>query len=105
MPPPATPPLRESISSRFYVVFGSILSRFQVATVNRLKIDSKTTEKRLEIDSLRGGGGSLVGGMSREGWAVAENLRHYVYSVCSQFLEGLFAILAECSQFCLRSFS
>ena len=23
-------------------------------------------------------------------------------SVCSQFLEGLFAILAECSQFCLR---
>ena len=24
-------------------------------------------------------------------------------SVCSQFLEGLFAILAECSQFCLRS--
>ena len=26
-------------------------------------------------------------------------------SVCSQFLEGLFAILAECSQFCLRSFS
>ena len=25
-------------------------------------------------------------------------------SVCSQFLEGLFAILAECSQFCLRSF-
>ena len=26
-------------------------------------------------------------------------------SVCSQFLEGLFAILAECSQFCLRSFN
>ena len=25
-------------------------------------------------------------------------------SVCSQFLEGLFAILADCSQFCLRSF-
>ena len=25
-------------------------------------------------------------------------------SVCSHFLEGLFAILAECSQFCLRSF-
>ena len=25
-------------------------------------------------------------------------------SVCSQCLEGLFAILAECSQFCLRSF-
>ena len=25
-------------------------------------------------------------------------------SVCSQFLEGLFAILAEYSQFCLRSF-
>ena len=25
-------------------------------------------------------------------------------SVCSQFLEGVFAILAECSQFCLRSF-
>ena len=25
-------------------------------------------------------------------------------SVCSQFLEGLLAILAECSQFCLRSF-
>ena len=25
-------------------------------------------------------------------------------SVCSQFLEGLSAILAECSQFCLRSF-
>ena len=25
-------------------------------------------------------------------------------SVCSQFVEGLFAILAECSQFCLRSF-
>ena len=25
-------------------------------------------------------------------------------SVCLQFLEGLFAILAECSQFCLRSF-
>ena len=25
-------------------------------------------------------------------------------SVCSQFWEGLFAILAECSQFCLRSF-
>ena len=25
-------------------------------------------------------------------------------SVCSPFLEGLFAILAECSQFCLRSF-
>ena len=25
-------------------------------------------------------------------------------SVCSQFLEGLFVILAECSQFCLRSF-
>ena len=25
-------------------------------------------------------------------------------SVCSQFLEGLFAILAECSQFCLRAF-
>ena len=25
-------------------------------------------------------------------------------SVCSQFLDGLFAILAECSQFCLRSF-
>ena len=25
-------------------------------------------------------------------------------SVCSQFLEGLFAILAECSQFCLRPF-
>ena len=25
-------------------------------------------------------------------------------SVCSQFLEGLFAILAQCSQFCLRSF-
>ena len=25
-------------------------------------------------------------------------------SVCSQFLEALFAILAECSQFCLRSF-
>ena len=24
-------------------------------------------------------------------------------SVCSQCLEGLFAILAECSQFCLRS--
>ena len=26
-------------------------------------------------------------------------------SVCSQFLEGLFAILAECSQFCLLSFN
>ena len=26
-------------------------------------------------------------------------------SVCSQFLEGLFAILAECSQFCLSSFN
>ena len=25
-------------------------------------------------------------------------------SVCSQFLEGLFVILAECSQLCLRSF-
>ena len=25
-------------------------------------------------------------------------------SVCSQFLEGSFAILAECSQFCLRFF-
>ena len=25
-------------------------------------------------------------------------------SVCSQFLEGLFAILAECSQFCLGPF-
>ena len=25
-------------------------------------------------------------------------------SVCSQFLEGLFAILPECLQFCLRSF-
>ena len=25
-------------------------------------------------------------------------------SVCSQFLEGLFASLAECSQFCLSSF-
>ena len=25
-------------------------------------------------------------------------------SVCSQFSEGLFAILAECSQFCLRAF-
>ena len=25
-------------------------------------------------------------------------------SVCSQFLEGLFAIVAECSQFCLRPF-
>ena len=24
-------------------------------------------------------------------------------SVCSQFLEDVFAILAECSQFCLRS--
>ena len=24
-------------------------------------------------------------------------------SVCSQFLEGLFAILAECSQFCFKS--
>ena len=25
-------------------------------------------------------------------------------SVCSQFLEGLFALLDECSQFCLRPF-
>ena len=26
-------------------------------------------------------------------------------SVCSKILEGLFAILAECSQFCLRAFN
>ena len=50
--------------------------RFQVAIRNRLKIDSKTTKQRLQIDSLRGVGG---GGMSRGGWAVAENLRHYPY--------------------------
>ena len=31
--------------------------------------------------------------------------RQFVHnSVCSQFLEGLLAILAECSQFCLRAF-
>ena len=31
--------------------------------------------------------------------------RQFVHnSVCSQFLEGLFAILSECSQFYLRSF-
>ena len=31
--------------------------------------------------------------------------RPFVHSsVCSLFLEGLFAVLAECSQFCLRCF-
>ena len=53
-PPPPLTPSQESISSRFAIVL-SILSCFRVATQNRLKIDSKTTEKRLEIGSLRGG--------------------------------------------------
>ena len=66
---------RESISSRFSVVFESILSRFRVATRNRLEIDSKSTENRLEIDSLgRGVGGG--GGMNPGGWAVAEKQFH-----------------------------
>ena len=53
-------PHRESISSAFSVVLEWTLSRLRVATWNRLKIGSKTTEKPLEIDSLWGGG-SLVG--------------------------------------------
>ena len=63
--PTTTDPFpRESISSRFSVIFKSILSRFRVAIRNRLKIDSKTTEKRLEIDSL-GEGSVVVGDESR----------------------------------------
>ena len=42
--------------------------------LSRLKINSETTEKRLEIDSLVRRG-SVVGGMSWGGWAVAENPR------------------------------
>ena len=49
-----------------------MLSRFRVATQSRLNIDSETTEKRLEIDSL-GGGGRWWWGMNPGGWAVAEN--------------------------------
>ena len=38
-------------------------------------------------------------------WNLTTRKRPFVHnSVCSQFLEGLFAILAECSEFCLRSF-
>ena len=73
-PTTTDPPPRESISSRFSVVFESISGRFRVATQNRLEIDSKTTEKRLEIDSL--GGGSVVVGMNFGGWAVAEKQFH-----------------------------
>ena len=61
-------PPKESISSRFSVIFESI--SFSVATRKRPKIDSKMTEKRLEIDSL-GGGLVVVRGESR-GWAAAE---------------------------------
>ena len=54
-PSPPTPLRRESISSRFSMVFESILSRFWVATRKQLKIDPKTIEKLLEIDFLEGG--------------------------------------------------
>ena len=37
-------------------------------------------------------------------WSTIQKRPFVHNSVCSQFLEGLFAILAECSQFCLRSF-
>ena len=56
-PPPPTPPRSKSISSRFSVVFESVPQ-------NRLKSDSKMTEKRHEIDSL-GGGSVVVGDESR----------------------------------------
>ena len=45
------------------VDFESFFGRFRVATRKRPGNDSKTTEKRLEIDSP--GGGSVVGSMSR----------------------------------------
>ena len=47
-PTTTDPPPRESILSRFSIVFESILSRFRVATQNRFEIP---IEKRLEIDS------------------------------------------------------
>ena len=56
-PTTTDPPPRESISSRSF-------GRFRVVFESRLKIDSKTTEERLEIDSL-GGGTVVVGHDSR----------------------------------------
>ena len=75
-PTTTDPPPKESISSRFPVVFESISSHFRVVFEPRLKIDSKTTEKRLEIDSL-GGGSVVVGDESRGRGAVAEKQFHY----------------------------
>ena len=60
------PPHKESISSRFSVFLESISSRWRVATWNRPKTHSRTTHKRLKIDSLRGGvggGGMIWGGV------------------------------------------
>ena len=59
--PPTTDPPPPSNFESFFGRFESILSRFLAATCNRLRIDSKTTEKRVEIDS-RGGGMSREGG-------------------------------------------
>ena len=61
----------DSFFGRFRVDFESL----RVATQNRIKIDSKTTEKRLEIDSL--GEGSVVVGDESGRWAVAEKQYHY----------------------------
>ena len=65
-PPPPTPFQR--------VDFESFFGRFRVHFESRLENDSKTTEKRLEIDSL--GRGSVVEGINAGGWAVAEKQFH-----------------------------
>ena len=70
-----SPPPGKSISSRSSFVFESISSRFWAATRKRLEIGSKMTEKRLEVDSLRGG--SVLLGDDPRGWAVAEKQFHY----------------------------
>ena len=72
-PPPPPTPLP---GSRFRVVFRSFSSRSRVAIRNRLKVDSKTTEKRLEMDSWERG--RWWWGMNPGVWAVADKQFHYV---------------------------
>ena len=61
--------------SRFRVVVRLFSSRIWVAARKQLKINSKTTEKQLEIDSS--GGGSVAVRGESGGWAVAEKQCHY----------------------------
>ena len=76
-PPTTTDPLQgvdfESISSRFLVVFDSMLSRDWQTTQIRLENNQRPTRNRPLGRGVGGGGG-----MSPGGWAVAEKPCHWV---------------------------